>query len=123
MGRVQSFKDLTVWQKALPLAAQVYRVTGGFPASERSGLSAQMRRAAVSIPSNIAEGHTRRSRKEFERHLDIALASAAELETQLLLAERVGYTSGEAISVVVGELTQVQKMLRGLMRSLGRAER
>ena len=87
---VRSFRDLKVWQKAMRLAVSVYAATKGFPASERYGLATQIRRAAGSIPANVAEGHIRHSRKEFLRYLDIALGSAAELETHLLLAQETG---------------------------------
>jgi len=90
---VRSFRDLEVWRLGLDLAQDVYRCTAFFPKSEAFGLTAQMRGAAVSIPSNIAEGQARNSTKEFLRFLSIALGSLAELETQLELANRLGFSS------------------------------
>jgi len=92
----KSYRDLEVWQIGLDLVETIYRHTGGFPKSELFGLSAQMRRAAVSIPSNIAEGQARSSSKEFLHFLSIALGSLAELSTQLELASRLGYMEAQA---------------------------
>jgi len=117
MPKVDSFKQLDVWATALDLAAAVYQLTTAFPASERFGLSAQMRRASVSVASNIAEGH-RRTRPAYLNHLQIALGSLAELETQLLLAERLQFCR-EAESKPVVHLVEVTgKLLHALSRSL-----
>src|SRR6476646_11745789 len=86
MERVRTFRDLIAWQRAMVLAKEVYRVTGGMPESEKFGLTNQMRRAAVSIPSNIAEGHARQSRADYLKFLRIARGSLAELATQVELA-------------------------------------
>ena len=86
-----SYQDLIVWQRSVDLGIEIYKVTEYFPADERFGLISQMRRAAVSIPSNIAEGKYRRSSKEFAKFLHIAFGSGAELETQLLFSLRLGY--------------------------------
>jgi len=86
---LQSYKQLTVWQKAIDLASEIYRLTDKFPKQEQYGLTSQMRRAAISIPSNIAEGYKRRHRAEYLQFLSIANGSAAELETQLILARRL----------------------------------
>jgi four helix bundle protein len=88
-----SYKSLLVWQKGMELAKQVYQLTETFPAAERYGLVAQMRRAGVSVPSNIAEGQARRSRREFVQFISHAEGSAAELETQLILSTDLGYAS------------------------------
>ena len=112
---IGTHKDLEVWKKALELATHVYSLTSQFPKEELYGLTAQLRRSAVSIPSNIAEGAARHSRKEFIQFLHIASGSIAELETQLLLASRIGFRPTDTI------LTQaegVRKMLLGLIRSL-----
>jgi four helix bundle protein len=93
---VKSYRDLEVWRLGLDLVETIYRCTAEFPKSETYGLSAQMRRAAVSIPSNIAEGQARSSSKEFLHFLSIALGSLAELETQIELANRLGYMEAEA---------------------------
>ena len=88
---VRDFRDLLIWQKAMALTETIYRFSQEFPARESFGLTSQIQRAAVSIASNIAEGHARESQREFARFLSIARGSLAELHTQLLLAERLGY--------------------------------
>src|SRR5271154_3028023 len=97
---VKSFRDLDVWRLSLDLAEAVYQCTASFPKSELFGLTAQMRRAAVSVPSNIAEGRSRSSTKEFLQFLSIALGSLAELETQFELAVRLGYTDNAVHPVI-----------------------
>ncbi len=99
----------------MDLAAQVYSLTARFPKEELCGLTSQMRRSAVSIPSNIAEGAARHSRKEFIQFLHIASGSVAELETQLLLAIQMGFISGDH---VISHIEEVRKLLLGLLRSL-----
>jgi len=112
---VSTHKDLNVWKKAMDLAAQVYSLTARFPKEELYGLTSQIRRSAVSIPSNIAEGAARHSRKEFIQFLHIASGSVAELETQLLLAIQMGFISGDH---VISHIEEVRKLLLGLLRSL-----
>ena len=97
---VESFRDLDVWRLGLELAELIYRCTAQFPKSEVFGLSAQMRRAAVSVPSNIAEGRARNSSRDFLRFLSISRGSLAELETQLELAIRLDYADAELRSAV-----------------------
>ena len=102
----------------MDLAVECYRATEGFPAPEKYGLASQIQRAAVSIPANIAEGHARLHRKEFEHHLSIARGSLAELETHLEIASSLGYlTAGQAASLADGA-GQVGRMLNGLLASL-----
>jgi four helix bundle protein len=91
MGLIKSYKDLDIWKKGMDLSVLIYDITKRFPAEEKFGLISQMRRSAVSIPSNIEEGSARNSYKEFVKFLHVALGSLAELETQLLLATRLGY--------------------------------
>jgi four helix bundle protein len=112
---VATHKDLEVWRKAMDLAAQVYSLAARFPKEELYGLTSQIRRSAVSIPSNIAEDAARHSRKEFIQFLHIASGSVAELETQLLLAIRMGFISGDSI---ISHIEEVRKLLLGLLRSL-----
>jgi four helix bundle protein len=112
---VIAHKDLEVWKKAMDLAAQVYSLTARFPKEELYGLTSQIRRSAVSIPSNIAEGAARHSRKEFIHFLHIASGSVAELETQLLLATLMGFISRDN---PLPQTEEVRKMLLGLLRSL-----
>ena len=108
---MNSYQDLIVWQKAMDLVVGLYTVTKDFPAEERFGLVSQMRRAAVSIPSNIAEGYRRRSLADNQRFLRIAYGSASELETQMLIAKRLEYGKADALSSVYMLLTEVLRML------------
>ena len=112
---VSTHKDLDVWKKAMDLAAQVYSLTARLPKEELYGLTSQIRRSAVSIPSNIAEGAARHSRKEFIQFLHIASGSVAELETQRLLAIRMGFIPGDSS---ISHVEEVRKLLLGLRRSL-----
>jgi four helix bundle protein len=111
-------KDLEAWQRALTLAEQIYQSTKLFPSEERFGLSSQMRRAAVSVPSNIAEGAARKSRQEFLQFLHIARGSLSELDTQVILAIRLKYVSEE--TEVVAEIQRVGRLLTGLIAKLKR---
>jgi len=111
--KAKTHKDLIVWQKAMDLVEELYRLTETMPKSETYGLTSQIRRAAVSVPSNIAEGAARNHDKEFVQFLYVALGSAAELETQLLLAERMSYITNAPFD----GLTEVKKLLLGLIRS------
>ncbi len=114
---IRDFKELIVWQKSMDLVVMVYEITALLPAKERYGLESQLRRAAVSIPSNIAEGQKRNSTKELLQFLRIALGSAAELETQLLLLKRL---YGEYnIATAQQLLMEIQKMLSRLIKTLG----
>lgn len=111
--KVKTHKDLIVWQKAMDLVEEVYKLTDKMPQSELYGLTSQIRRSAVSIPSNIAEGAARNHDKELLQFLYVALGSAAELETQLLLAERLGFVR----IVPFDGLSEIKKLLLGLIRS------
>ena len=112
------YKDLLVWQKGMTLTKLVYKLTASFPAEERFGLTAQMRRAAVSIPSNIAEGQARRGTKEFLQFLSHAEGSLAELETQVLLSTELLFAKTEDVKPALEEIDQLQKMLIALKRKL-----
>jgi four helix bundle protein len=118
-----SHKDLILWQKALDLAVAVHELSAAFPKSEIFGLVSRIRRAAVSIPSNIAEGSARRTTREFIAFLHIARGSMAEVETQLLLAQRIGYVSNERLAVLQVRLDEVGRIMNaviaGLRRRLG----
>jgi four helix bundle protein len=113
----QHFKDLIVWQKAMDLVADVYRVTESFPKRQVYSLTDQIRRAAVSIPSNIADGQAHFNKGEFLPFLRHSSGSLAELETQLLLAERLEYTGHQA-QVLLKQVVEVGKLLNGLINSL-----
>jgi len=115
---LQSYRELLVWQKAMDLATMVYGLTEPFPKREVYGLAAQLRRAGVSVPSNIAEGYGRGSRREYLQFLTIAQGSLKELETQVLLGERLTYATAAQTSRIMSEAEAVGKMLGGLIRSL-----
>ena len=114
-------KDLNVWKKSMDLAVLIYDLTNAFPNDERFGLTSQMRRAAVSIPSNIAEGAARKSDKEFLQFLSIALGSLSELETQYLLAIRINII--ESNDVVAHSLIDVKKLILGFRNYLKKKEK
>jgi four helix bundle protein len=120
LAAITSFRDLEAWQLAVELAVQCYRVTCSLPTSELFGLVGQIRRASVSVPSNIAEGH-RKSRAGFRSHLRIAAGSLAELETQLELAKRTGLISDGHAEELVARAKVVGRLLNGLLRALGHA--
>jgi len=119
VSHVRSYQDLEVWQKAMTLAKESYQATKSFPSEERFGLVNQMRRAAVSIPSNLAEGHTRTGANEFRRFISIAMGSVAELETQVTLSHELEYLNVKNKSDLLKQLAIVGKMLRGLYKALG----
>lgn len=114
---VKGYRELVVWQRSKRLVIDIYRLTADFPQEERYGLTNQMRRCAVSIPSNIAEGHAR-SNKDFLRFLDIAYGSLNELETQLEIACDLRFLSEETIKAPLLEIQEIGRMLNGLKRSL-----
>jgi four helix bundle protein len=117
MGMVRSYRDLEVWKRAMDVCVRIYQATGTFPASEMYGLTNQMRRSAVSIASNIAEGHAR-SRKDYGRFLRIAYGSLNELETQLELSLRIGFLSPEIYQEITNELAILGRQLNALMRKI-----
>lgn len=118
MGTITDYKDLTLWQKSMDLAEDVYNLVKKIPREELYSLTDQIRRAAVSIPSNIAEGKCRNSDREFNYFLGIARGSCAELETQLLLAKRVGYLAEDDISACVATIFEIRKMIVVLQSKL-----
>ena len=113
-----SFRDLKVWRDAMTLVEDVYRVSRAFPADERFGLTAQLRRAAVSIPSNIGEGKRRKRQRAFLYHLDIALGSQGEVDVQLELALRLGFLARKQYDEVVRRVDEIGRMLNGLIESM-----
>ena len=115
---IRSFRDLRVWQAAMDLVEQIYVATRTFPKHELYGLASQMQRAAVSIPSNIAEGHTRAHSKEYLRHLSIARGSLAELQTQLEIALRLKYCSADEIGQLITQADSLGKQLYTLRNAL-----
>lgn len=115
-----SYRDLVVWRAAMQLAEGTYRLSAALPRAEMYGLTAQMRRSAVSVASNIAEGHARRSTRDFLRFISIALGSLTELETQWMLTARLGFVTETDTAPVLGQASEVGKMLHGLRSSLER---
>jgi four helix bundle protein len=116
----RSYRDLEVWKRSIALVTDIYGATSQFPPAENFGIEQQIRRAAVSIPSNIAEGQFRNSAKEFKQFLSIALGSAAELETQLIIANKVNYLSIGEFNALLGNLEIIMKMLKKLSMSINK---
>jgi four helix bundle protein len=116
--KIQNYRDLTVWKRGIGLVKEVYRVTRSFPDAEKFGLISQMQRCAVSIPSNIAEGQGRGHSGDFCRFLNMALGSAAELDTQIEIACQLGYLSPNDYAKLTTELTEIRKMTYGLINRL-----
>ena len=117
-GTIRTFKDLVVWQKALELSVEIYRISSRLPGHELYGLTSELRKTSRSIAYNIAEGHKRGSTIEYIRFLRISAGSAAELESQILLAFRLGYTQGDDAKLIYDKLAEVEKILDSLIRSL-----
>ena len=118
---VQSYRDLIVWKKAMTLVLDVYRSTQGFPKIETYGLVSQLRRAAVSIPSNIAEGQARLTTLEFKQSLGHARGSLMEVETYILLGQELGYLERDQSESLLAGTAEVGRILNGLLNSLGRS--
>ena len=115
---ITSYKDLDVWKRAIELTKKMYLLTKEFPKEEIYGLVTQMRRCAVSVPSNIAEGKTRQYKNEYIQFLYIALGSCAELETQVVISKEMSYLNKENTDLLLEELDHIGKMLRNLIKSL-----
>jgi four helix bundle protein len=115
---LKNYKGLKVWQKSYQLCLDIYKVTKGFPREETYGLTSQIRRAAVSIPSNIAEGYGRKTTPEYIRSLYIAYGSNCELETQILLSGDLGYIDAGKLKRLEDEIGEVERMLKALIKSL-----
>ena len=113
---VRDYRDLIAWQKAMDLVEAVYQHTKRFPREELYGLTSQIRRAAISVPSNIAEGEGRDSKKDFYRFLSIANGSLREVQTQLMIAQRLDYITSEEVQPTLSLATEVSKILHGLMK-------
>ena len=116
--KIVSFKDLKIWQKGIEIVKDVYGLTKEFPKEEMYGLSSQMRRCAISIPSNIAEGFKRYHNKEYKQFLYISLGSSAELETQLIISQDLSYVTQAQLESVVEKLDSLGRMTTSLMRKL-----
>jgi four helix bundle protein len=115
---LRNYRDLQVWQKAYQLCLEVYKATREFPKNEQYGITAQIRRSAVSIPSNIAEGYGRKTTKEYIHSLYIAYGSNCELETQILLSGDLGYIEAGTLKKLQGGVEEVERMLKALIKAL-----
>lgn len=118
---VKNYSELIAWQKAMDCVETVYAATRKFPKEELFGLTIQLRRAVVSVPSNIAEGQGRKSRAEFLHHLSIAFGSLREVETQLLIGQRLQYLSSQEVQRALTQTTEVARLINGLYNSLAAA--
>ena len=114
----RSYRDLEVWKLSIDFVKKVYQITHNFPDSEKFGLINQIRRAAVSITSNIAEGQGRNSTKEFKQFLAISLGSLAELETQLIIAKEIEYLTQNGLDALLSPLDRISKMIKGLSKGI-----
>ena len=117
-----SYRDLVVWQKATAMVTEIYRATQSFPREEIYGLTSQIRRSAVSVASNIAEGQGRLSRREFRQFLEQARGSLLEMETQVVIAGNLGYLSRETVAELMNRSGEVSRLLHRLIQSLQPAE-
>jgi four helix bundle protein len=115
---MHNYKELTVWQKSIDLTVKVYKLTVQFPDNERFNLTSQSRRCSVSVPSNIAEGAGRNSKNEFAHFLGISSGSSYELETQMIIAQRLGYLSEIELQDVSNDIVEVQKMIYSLQNKV-----
>ncbi|MBW8883432.1 MAG: four helix bundle protein [Planctomycetia bacterium] len=118
MSSVRSYRDLVVWQLAMQLVRDIYLATESFSKSEAYGLVSQLRRCAISIPSNIAEGHARESSKEYLHHISIAMGSVAELETQIILARDLNFLEQQTTNKILTATDALGRRLRGLQKSM-----
>lgn len=118
MSKITSYKDLIIWQKSMDLVVKIYDIASKLPSEEKFGLLSQMRRAVISIPSNIAEGNNRGTRKDYRSFLIHSLGSCAELETQIEICIRLGYLEETEVKEILGVINELQKMLSVIIRKL-----
>lgn len=116
--KFRDYRDLLVWQKSLALVKSIYQLTKKFPNSEIYVLSSQVQRAAISIPSNIAEGQCRQHHGEFKQFLYIALGSSGEVDTQIIIAKQLGYISQDELSEIHTQIEEIRRLIRGLIAKL-----
>lgn len=117
---MRNFKELKIWQKGMDIAVNCYKIIAGFPKEEKFGLSAQIAKSGVSIPSNVAEGSSRKSEKDYSRFIEISLGSSFELETQLLIVQRVQFGNQELLAKTLTDVSEEQKMLQGFIGVLNK---
>lgn len=118
MAGIKSYKDLQIWQRSMDLVEKIYRVTGKLPNSEQWGLISQMRRAVVSVPSNIAEGYGRQATGEYRHHLSIGRASLLELETQVILCQRLSFLDEKEVNALINEIEEISRMIASLIAKI-----
>ena len=116
--KIKNFKDLKIWQKGIELTKSIYQLSGNFPYEEKFGITGQMRRSSISVPSNIAEGFMRQHNKEYKQFLYISLGSLAELETQVILSEELGFVEKIHIQSILSNIQELNKMIMGLIKCL-----
>ena len=116
--KLKSYKELKVWQRSYQLCLEIYKITKGFPDEEKYGLTSQLRRAAVSVPSNVSEGYGRKTTPEYIQFLYIAYGSVCEIETQILLSGDLGYISNGRLEMLKEGIREVERMLKASIRSL-----
>jgi four helix bundle protein len=117
---MKNFKELRIWQKGMDIAVNSFQLTNEFPSAEKFGIISQINRAGVSIPANIAEGSSRTSEKDYARFIEISLGSSYELETHLLIAQRLNFGKEDKLVELLGEINDEQKMLLGFLNKLSR---
>ena len=116
--KIKSFKDLDIWKRSIILVEKIYAVTQGFPKEEIYGLASQLRRAAISVPSNIAEGFSRASGKEYKQFLYISRGSCSEIITQIIIAQNLNYIEGKKVEFLLKETEEISKMIMGLIKKI-----
>jgi len=116
--KIKSYKDLNIWKRSIVVVEDIYKITKNFPKEEIYGLTSQLRRSAVSIPSNVAEGFARFHNKEYRQFLFISLGSCAELSTQIIIALRLGYFENKEANQLLNEIDEVSKMTMSLIKKL-----
>jgi four helix bundle protein len=118
--KVHKYNDLIAWQKAMDFVVEIYKISGAFPREETYGLTSQIRRAVISVPSNIAEGQSRAGSRDFIRHLKIAQGSLSEVETQLIIAGRLTYIGESQLAILLKSANEVGRLVRGLTQAVER---
>ena len=118
MNKIHSYRDLQIWNLGMDLAVDIYGLSASFPSEERFGLTAQIRKAAVSVPSNIAEGHARGYTADYIRFLRIGKGSLAEMETQTILAQRLGFAASDRVDPILEKAGELGRMMNGLIAKL-----
>ena len=117
---MKNFKELKIWKKGMDIAVSCFQLTESFPSTEKFGITSQINRAGVSIPSNIAEGSSRSSEKDYQRFIEISLGSSFELETQLMIAQSLNFGDKTILNKLIADISEEQKMLSGFLKSINK---